>query len=56
MKTPWIVTNEDLTAECLRCGEKLTVATNTGSLSLNVWIAASKAFLKVHRRCREQEC
>lgn len=38
------------TAECLRCGAKVSVSLPT---PVPVWCAVMKAFVKIHRRCKE---
>lgn len=49
----WVVTcSHGSGAECLRCHGTVTLPL---PMALSVWLAAVKAFLKLHRGCKEQE-
>jgi hypothetical protein len=43
---------ESLGGECLRCGEAWSMKL---PVSARVWVAASKAFFKQHKDCREKK-
>lgn len=48
--TDWIVTRqEDLSFECRRCGARDALQLPA---SIAVWVAAARAFEKLHRACK----
>ena len=48
----WVVVKQgDLSFHCLRCGAKDALEL---PCSIDVWLAAARAFQKSHRRCRER--
>lgn len=51
-KGDWIVVRQgDLAGECLRCGDKLNLPL---PMLVDVWVAAAKAFCKLHMNCKEK--
>ncbi len=56
MKTPWIIAHDATKGdmayalECTRCGVVQKIAT---PISIDCWLAMSKAFAKGHRRCKQ---
>lgn len=57
MKTDWIICRDGTHGdkayqmECLRCGAVQRVAT---PISIACYLAMTKAFAKLHRRCKER--
>jgi hypothetical protein len=51
-RTPWVVTDFEKgnTGECQRCGEVLRINLPQPT---EVWLAAVKAFCKLHEKCEE---
>jgi hypothetical protein len=47
--TPWIVMQGEQ-GKCLRCGDTLHVQL---PVLVEVWVAAARAFVKAHSRCKE---
>jgi hypothetical protein len=46
----WVVTNNDLSFECRRCGDRQPMAS---PINVSVYGAAAKAYMAIHRHCRE---
>jgi hypothetical protein len=51
-KVDWVVVGDgDCPGLCLRCGKKLHLPLPQ---PLTVWVAAARAFVKIHSRCVEK--
>lgn len=48
-KADWVVARNDLAFECRHCGEVQAMAS---PINMDMYIAASKPFLRRHSKCR----
>jgi hypothetical protein len=48
---PWIVVGDgEAPGECLRCGAVLGISL---PMPMEMWVAAAKAFVKIHAKCKK---